>query len=512
MGKPRRHEAETELKLNISPAGEMRIAELAVFRPPQASEPESQRIVTTYFDTPNSDLKRHGFSLRVRRAGDKRIQAVKAAGGSGVAKERGEWEWPTEKESPDLALAAGTPLADVLPPDAEKELGPVVVTDIVRTTRTVKAEGTTIEAALDNGSIEAGETEQPVHELELELREGTPAALYRLALALLAATPLTVEVESKAERGYRLMDKSGPRPEKPKALELGRKVRCIEGLREIIANGLGHLLANRASAMERDAEGIHQTRVATRRLRSALKMLEPRLEPHATALFQDELRRIGRVIGEARDWDVFCLETLPKSFAEPKDAELGEVMRQAAEARRAAADERCGRELAASSFTALVLGLAAWAETGRELRRAVGDRRLKRRLSRQSPDLLDRLARRVTKRARALAPNAPASELHPVRKALKKLRYGVEFVAAFYPRKEVKRYLRQLKGLQESLGAINDAAVAIQLAEDVAKANRVELGAPVAVIAAASEHASRTAKRKLDRQWDAFREQGPFWR
>jgi inorganic triphosphatase YgiF len=316
--------------------------------------------VTTYFDTPDSDLKRRGFTLRVRRAGDKRIQAVKAAGGGGVAKERGEWEWPTEKESPDLSLAAGTPRADMLPPDAEKKLRPVVVTDVVRTTRIVDANGTTIEAALDRGSIKAGKTRLPVHELELELRNGTPGALYRLALALLAATPLTVEVESKAARGYRLMDKSVPRPEKPKAVELGRKVRGVEGLRTIIANGLGHLLANQPSAVGRDAEGIHQVRVAIRRLRSALRMLEPRLERHVTALFQDELRRIGRVIGEARDWDIFCLQTLPKSFAELDDAGLAEVTRKAAEARRAAADERCGRELTASSFTALVLGLAAW--------------------------------------------------------------------------------------------------------------------------------------------------------
>jgi hypothetical protein len=41
MDKPRRHQAETELKLNISPAGEKRIAELAVLRPPRASEPKS---------------------------------------------------------------------------------------------------------------------------------------------------------------------------------------------------------------------------------------------------------------------------------------------------------------------------------------------------------------------------------------------------------------------------------------------------------------------------------------
>jgi inorganic triphosphatase YgiF len=55
--------------------------------------------------------------------------------------------------------------------------------------------GSRIEAAFDAGSIEAGDAKQPVHELELELQEGTPAPLYRLALALLSAAPLAAEVK-----------------------------------------------------------------------------------------------------------------------------------------------------------------------------------------------------------------------------------------------------------------------------------------------------------------------------
>ena len=271
MSKPQRRQTETELKLVLSAAGERRLEELAAFRPPQASEPKSERIVTTYFDTRNRDLARRGLSLRVRRAGEKRIQAVKAEGNAGAAKARGEWEWPIEKEEPDLGLAASTPVAEALPPEIDKQLEPVVVTDVIRTKRVVQLEGNTIEAALDTGAIEAGDASEPVHELELELREGTPAALYRLALALHAASPIAVEVESKAARGYRLRERSAPQADKPAPPALDPKIRAADGLRDIVANGLSHLLMNRAAALAGDAEGIHQTRVAIRRLRSALR-------------------------------------------------------------------------------------------------------------------------------------------------------------------------------------------------------------------------------------------------
>jgi triphosphatase len=512
MPKPQRRHIETELKLILSPAGERRLGELAAFRPPHASEPQSERIVTTYFDTANRDLARRGLSLRVRRAGEKRVQAVKAEGNAGAVKARGEWEWPIDKEEPDLGLAASTPVAEALPPEIDKELEPVVVTDVVRTKRIVQLEANTIEAALDSGAIEAGDVSEPVHELELELREGTPGALYRLALALHATTPLAVEVESKAARGYRLRDGGAPHADKPDPPALDKKIHAADGVRDIVANGLSHLLMNRAAALAGDAEGIHQTRVAIRRLRSALRLFEPRLEPHAVSLFQDELQRLGRAIGEARDWDVFCVEMLPESFDGGENAEWGQLIRAAAERRRKEADATCAGEVSSPSFTALILGLAAWTETGREHRALLGDKRLERKLAKIAPDLLDRLFGKVRKRGRAVQPGASASELHPLRKSLKKLRYGVEFLASLYPKKAVKRLVKRMKGLQKSLGVINDAATATRLAQQLAGGGHVELGVPVGALVQSREHASRAAMRKLGKQWADFRAQDRFWR
>ena len=49
---------------------------------------------------------------------------------------------------------------------------------------------------------------------------------------------------------------------------------------------------------------------------------------------------------------------------------------------------------------------------------------------------------------------------HRTRKRVKRLRYNVEFLQSLFPEKEIKRYLKALKPLQETLGHYNDLFVA----------------------------------------------------
>jgi len=65
-----------------------------------------------------------------------------------------------------------------------------------------------IEAALDLGHVVVGKQKEEICELELELREGEPAALLELAAELAATLALMPCDISKAERGYRLYDAS----------------------------------------------------------------------------------------------------------------------------------------------------------------------------------------------------------------------------------------------------------------------------------------------------------------
>ena len=78
-------------------------------------------------------------------------------------------------------------------------------------------------------------------------------------------------------------------------------------------------------------------------------------------------------------------------------------------------------------------------------------------LPRTARRILNRQVRRVKKRAK-VAKSRKEADLHHLRIALKKLRYTAEFFAPLYPRRAAGRYLKELRGLQNHLGDLNDVA------------------------------------------------------
>jgi len=473
------------------------------------SGPDARRKhqVSTYYDTVGETLARNGVALRVRRNDGTHVQTVKAAGRAGIAADRGEWEWPVDDDLPDASLLARTPIADRLP--AGLDLRPVVTTEIDRTSRMLRLDdGTEIEAAFDAGWIIAGNAREPVRELELELRRGNAGALYRLALQLHASMPLTIETAAKSERGFRLRRGAQAGPSKAAHVALASGTPGAGAFREIMAVGLHHLLVNRPAALAGNAEGLHQMRVAVRRLRAGLALFQPHLERHALARFQAELRRIGRVFGEARGWDVFCRQILPDMTARDT-AGWGSLLRQPAEACREAAYRAVTQAIGAPDFTALVLGLAAWAEQGCTAANLLGDHALHRPISRLCPDLLDRLADKVEHRGRHIDDGSDADR-HALRKSLKKLRYASDYVAGAYPRKAVESYLHRCKKLQQTLGDISDTVAATGLAERLAE-RHTDLAPALSALACLLTARRQDALHDLPRRWRKFQHEQRFW-
>ncbi|WP_298185201.1 CYTH domain-containing protein [uncultured Pseudomonas sp.] len=204
---------ETEIKLRVSRATLAALRDHPLLKKRNKSGWEQRELFNQYFDTPARDLAAAKVALRVRRDGEQFIQTLKTRGQSVAGlSERNEWDWNLAKAKLDLKKLDDSCWPAALAELDKKQLVPIFTTDFVREKAEIawgrgKAK-VVIEAALDLGKVIAGEGQEEICELELELRQGEPEALLELAAELAADLPLMPCDISKAERGYRLFDAS----------------------------------------------------------------------------------------------------------------------------------------------------------------------------------------------------------------------------------------------------------------------------------------------------------------
>jgi triphosphatase len=202
---------ETEIKLRVSRATLTALRDHPLLKKRNKSGWEQHELFNQYFDTPERDLAAAKVALRLRRDGDQVIQTLKTRGQSVAGlSERNEWDWTLAKAKLDLKKLDDSCWPAALAELDKKQLVPIFTTDFIRQKAEIawgrgKAK-VVIEAALDLGKVIAGEGEEEICELELELRQGEPDALLELAAELAADLALMPCDISKAERGYRLFD------------------------------------------------------------------------------------------------------------------------------------------------------------------------------------------------------------------------------------------------------------------------------------------------------------------
>lgn len=202
---------ETEIKLRVSRETLAALRDHPLLKKRNKSGWEQRELFNQYFDTVDRDLAQAKVALRLRRDGEQFIQTLKTRGQSVAGlSERNEWDWYLAKAKLDTKKLSDECWPASLAELDKKQLKPLFTTDFVRQKAEIawgrgKAK-VVIEAALDLGKVIAGEGEEEICELELELREGDPAALLELAAELAADLPLMPCDISKAERGYRLFD------------------------------------------------------------------------------------------------------------------------------------------------------------------------------------------------------------------------------------------------------------------------------------------------------------------
>lgn len=202
---------ETEIKLRVSRETLAALREHPLLKKRNKSGWERLELFNQYFDTPERELAAAKVALRIRRDGDALIQTLKTRGQSVAGlSERNEYNWDLPKAKLDLKKLDGECWPEQLAELDKKTIKPLFTTDFVREKAEIAwGRGKTkvvIEAALDLGNVIVGKQKEEICELELELREGEPAALLELAAELAATLALMPCDISKAERGYRLFD------------------------------------------------------------------------------------------------------------------------------------------------------------------------------------------------------------------------------------------------------------------------------------------------------------------
>lgn len=450
---------ELELKLRL-PAGHLRhLARQAIVRDSLVGRPRTERLRTVYFDTPDQRLAQQGMALRVRHVGRRRIQTLKVsvANGGGEAMQRhAEYSAPVRGDAPDLARLGEEGLPAGFRDGTIDDLAEVFRTEVTRRIYPLSIAGSEIELAVDRGEIIANDRQERVSEVELELKSGDEGELFEIARRLAEHLPLSVEHRTKADRGYALSIGQAPKPSAAKAICLDRGWTVRQGFVAVARNCLEQLYGNEIAVLAGDdPEAVHQLRVAVRRLRAAFTAFGPGLTGTALARFRADLRWLQRALGPARDWDVFLKETLAPLRQElPGDHGLGVLAAQASAA-RVAAHEAARIALRSQRYALFQLSFEHW--LGQDSERKTGQA-----LFDFACDTLRRRDRKLRKAARAIAGSSHA-KLHAIRIAAKKYRYTVEFFRSLFGRKATRKYLRRLRAFQDSLGALNDAAVAKRL-------------------------------------------------
>ncbi|MCX7329634.1 MAG: CYTH domain-containing protein, partial [Hyphomicrobiales bacterium] len=180
---------EQELKFLTDSVGLKRA--LALKLPGEEQGPAvTRRLQTVYFDTPDGLLRRKKVALRMRRIRGGYLTTLKWTPDNEGAVARGEIEVMVRHPLPDLDVFGPDVRNQLLRLTKGRPLEPACATEIRRTARTIRIGGSTLEIAIDNGFVRAGEARLPLREIEIELKDGDPDDVYQLGLTLLDLLPL----------------------------------------------------------------------------------------------------------------------------------------------------------------------------------------------------------------------------------------------------------------------------------------------------------------------------------
>jgi len=389
--------------------------------------PRQETLEATYYDTPDHRLVRAGMTLRRREGGEDAGWHLKVPS---TDDERTEIRLPPNGELDQLAdLTLGYTRGAPLHPVA------TITTD--RTHWDLLGRKGKLLAEVSDDRVTSGAKQW--REIEVELGEGDPELLDSAEQALRQAGFHRSKAPSKLSRVLGTKPETAPEP--------SRKATAGETVLAYVRTQVDRIKHYDLLVRQDADDAVHQMRVAVRRLRSALRTYKRLVDSGDVA---SELRWLGQRLSTARDLEVQYARHRRTVGQLPAEAVPGPV--QARLTRHFAPEEEKARQVVLRTLRG-----RRYLRLLDQLDKLVEHPRLGKKAGRPArkelPKHLNRAYRRTAQRV-------DAGEVHPARKAGKRLRYALEAAVPVLG-KRADKARKRVKAFTKAGGDHQDSVVAL---------------------------------------------------
>jgi CHAD domain-containing protein len=433
-----------------------------------------------YLDTDDWMLYRAGLALRLRKEGERlQLQAKTVLSQSEAVLARTEWVQDAPATDPPWGTLPDGPVASLLKPLAKlRALERLGVRARVKSEREMFRwlsgkeilGSVTLDRVFRNGSHNGDES---YRELEVEALDGEAAtALEEVRDAVKRRLDLRTSVESKlaaalAQAGERL-------PEHPDgSFALYGGDRLVDTAAKTVGRHLTRLLWNEpGTRLNLDPRYLHDMRVATRRLRTALLVFVIAIPESAREALGRDLRWIGRGLGRVRDLDVGLKRVASMAARAPEHERAAlYVFARYLEIKRARRQMRLLRRLDSKRFEAFRDRAHTWIDglpdflasaTAAEPTGATAEAPSSLAPTYMvGPRIVAEWDNRMREACQEAERKSTTANVHALRIAVKHARYTVEFFTASEGQGAQHR-AKQLARIQDKLGEHQDAATLLR--------------------------------------------------
>jgi len=439
----------------------------AAFRLPElggdglvARDRERERLVTVYVDTPDLRIVRWGCSLRHRQGEGWTVKLPSGGNGSQLVRMEVNFEGEDAQKLPSAA-------ADLLRAYVrDGELGPVArLRTIRRGVEITDEEGTPLAVVTDDevSVMDGRRVASRFRELEVELEPAGDADVADdLVRRLEEAGAGPVDNVPKLVRAL------GPRAASPPDVqvpEVAEDASVIQVVRLELATSVVRLFHHDPGVRRGDdPEDVHQARVATRRLRSALRTFRDVLEPSWATSQRDTLRWLADDLGAVRDAEVLRDRIRSREPLLPEsDRQSLEDLLETLEDTRDEARERLLEGMRSPRYMSLLEDLVAAAREPRVLEEIADERAATALLP-----TLDGPWKHLKSALDQASEDPSDASLHGARIRAKRVRYAAEAVTPVFG-KRAAEFAKAAADLQEVLGEHQDSVVARAWLREVAE-------------------------------------------